>query len=85
VNNIHDFLALVHDEIGLPLTVHDATLAFDQVPGWDSMHLLSLLVALERTTGRRVAMADVLAAANLGEIYALVTESVVGPRPQAAR
>jgi acyl carrier protein len=71
VNTIDDFMTLVRDEIGLPVTTDDAYRGFDDVPGWDSMHLLTLLVLLERRTGRQIAMPDVLTAASLQDIYAL--------------
>jgi acyl carrier protein len=74
VNTIDDFLELVSDEIGLALTQREARLEFDQLAGWNSVHLLTLLVALEQSLGRRVAMADALTATSLFDIYALVAD-----------
>lgn len=62
-------MVLVRDEIGLPVGAEDAALPLDRVPGWDSMHLLTLLTALERETGRSISLPDVLEAGNLQEIY----------------
>jgi acyl carrier protein len=69
VNNIDDFIALVRDELGLPVTAGDASRGLDEIPGWDSVHLLWLLTALERETGRQVSLPDVLEAASLEQIY----------------
>jgi acyl carrier protein len=71
VNSIADFLAVIRDELGLPVTVEDAELRFDEISGWDSMFLLWLVSILERKTGRRVTVPDVLEAENLKSIYML--------------
>ncbi|WP_327292745.1 acyl carrier protein [Streptomyces sp. NBC_01198] len=71
MNDIDEFLTLVRDEIGLPVTSAHAAVDLDQVPGWDSVHLLSLLAVLERETGRRVPLPAVLEAPTLGDIYTL--------------
>ncbi len=69
MNNIEDFLAFVRDGLGLPLTSEDAARGLGEIPGWDSVHLLWLLTALERETGLRVSLPDLLEASNLEEIY----------------
>ncbi|MFD5466853.1 acyl carrier protein [Kitasatospora sp. NPDC127059] len=69
MTTIEDFMVLVRDEIGLPLGPEDAGLPLDRLPGWDSVHLLTLLTALERETGRPVSLPDVLAAGSLREIH----------------
>jgi hypothetical protein len=66
VNTFEDFLALLRHELGLAVT-EDA--AVDQVPGWDSVHLLSLLTVLEGRTGRRIHLPDLLEAGTLKEMY----------------
>ena len=71
MNSISDFAALVRDELGLPVTVQNVGLGFDELPGWDSVHLLTLLAVLERASGRRISLADVLEAPSLECIYAL--------------
>jgi acyl carrier protein len=73
VNSIDDFVEIVRNELGLPVGTQDAALSLDDVPGWDSLHLLTLLVVLERTTGRRISMPDVLQADSLHQIYELAT------------
>jgi acyl carrier protein len=75
VKTIDDFVDLVQDEIGLDVTAQDVGRTFDELPGWDSVHLLALLAALERTTGRRIAMTDVLEAASLESIYRLAVSA----------
>jgi acyl carrier protein len=71
VNSIGDLVTLVHDELGLRVPAGDADLRLDQIEGWDSVHLLSLITVLERRTGRSIPFADLLAAQSLHEIYAL--------------
>jgi acyl carrier protein len=75
MDSIEDFVALVRDELGLSLTPSEASQNFDDLPGWDSLHLLVLATALERTTGRRLSLPDVLEADSLASLYALA----VGP------
>lgn len=75
MNTIDDFVTLLNDEIGLQVTAAEAELKLDQVPNWDSLHLLSLLSALERATGRPVSMPDVLEASSLKEIYLLAVDA----------
>ncbi|MDN3359003.1 phosphopantetheine-binding protein [Actinomadura sp. DC4] len=67
---IDDFAVFVRDEIGLDVTPADVGKSFDELPGWDSVHLLSLLTALERSTGRPLSLPDLLDAASLEQIYA---------------
>ena len=71
MTSVDDFLAIVRDEIGVPITDEDFERALDDVPGWDSVHLLSLLVALERSTGRRLSLPGLLEAPSLRGIYTL--------------
>ncbi|MEV6166544.1 phosphopantetheine-binding protein [Streptomyces sp. NPDC052052] len=70
---IDQFVDLVGDETGLPVTVDDAALGFDQLPGWDSLQLLVLLTALERETGRRISLPQVLESGSLADIYHVLT------------
>jgi acyl carrier protein len=69
LTTIDDFLVLVRDELGLTVGPEHADLPLDQVPEWDSMHLLALLTALERETGRSISLPDVLEAKSLREIH----------------
>jgi acyl carrier protein len=71
MDSIEEFVALVRDELGLPLTASDAGRSFDELPGWDSIHLLTLATALERTTGRRLSLPDVLQTSSLESLYTL--------------
>lgn len=71
MNSIDEFADLVRDELGLPLTVDELGRSFDELPGWDSLHMLWLLTVLERTTGRRVSLPDILEAASLKGVYEL--------------
>lgn len=75
LDNLDDFVALVRDELGLPVTVENAGDSFDQLAGWDSVHLLWLLTALERHTGRRISLPDVLEATSLEAVYTLAVSA----------
>jgi acyl carrier protein len=75
VTTIDDFIALLRDEMGLAITEQEVGLSLDEVAGWDSVQLLSLLTLLEWRTGRSVAIADVIEAQSLRDIYALATHN----------
>lgn len=74
MNSIGDFVTLVRDELGLPITAEDAGRGLDEIPGWDSMHLLWLVTILEQKTGRSISVIDVLEAPNLEYIYELAVD-----------
>lgn len=71
---IDSFIALVNDELGLRVTEADAGVRLEEVPDWDSVHMLWLLTILERTTGRSISMPDILEAKTLEDIYHLVSQ-----------
>ncbi|MEX5634703.1 acyl carrier protein [Parafrankia sp. FMc2] len=71
MDSIEDFLDLVRDELGIPVATPEAGTAFDELTGWDSVHLLALATALERETGRRLSLPDVLETTSLAELYQL--------------
>jgi hypothetical protein len=71
MNDVNDFVALVRDEVGLPVTVEHLIVGFDQVPEWDSLYLLRLATILEREIGRPLPLADLLDAGSLGSVYRL--------------
>jgi acyl carrier protein len=75
VNNIDDFATLLRDEIGLSVTTDDLTRDLDEVAGWDSVHLLSVLMVLEREAGRPVPMVAAMEAPNLAAIYQLAADA----------
>lgn len=67
-----EFVDLLRDEIGLAVAAEDLGRTFDEVPGWDSLHLLTMLMLLEKRVGRPLSLPDFLDAAGLGAIYELV-------------
>ncbi|MER5860101.1 acyl carrier protein [Streptomyces sp. NPDC059688] len=69
--SLDDFADTVRDELGLPLTDEQIAADFDEVPEWDSLHLLKLVTAVEQATGRPVPVGRVLEARSLKEIYEL--------------
>jgi len=73
MTTLDDFLEFVSDRLGVTVTAADAARGLDEISGWDSMHLLWLLTALERETGRAISVPDVLTATSLEQIYAAVT------------
>jgi acyl carrier protein len=71
VNSLEDFITLVRDELGMPVTVADAERRLHDLPGWDSLHLLRLVTVLEDVAGRSISVIDLLEAPNLKFIYGL--------------
>lgn len=72
MNDLDDFIALVRDELGLAVGADDGERGLDEIPGWDSVHLLWLLSIVEQRTGRSVSLPDVLEARSLRSIYSVV-------------
>ncbi|MER6333975.1 acyl carrier protein [Streptomyces sp. NPDC001034] len=68
---LDDYVRLVTDEIGMPIAPEQVAADFDELPDWDSLHLLKLVTALEPAIGRRVPVGKVLEARSLKEIYEL--------------
>jgi len=71
VTDIDEFIELVADQLGLAITPGDAGLDLHELPGWDSVYLLRLLVVIERRAGRQLSLPDLLDAPNLESIYRL--------------
>ena len=72
MKSIDDFVSLVRDETGIEVTVADVGSDFDELPGWDSLHLLTLLTVIERETGQSLSLPDILEAPSLEHVYRLV-------------
>jgi hypothetical protein len=68
---LEQFAGLVRDEVGVALAEGDVERGFDDLPGWDSLHLLALLPVLERVSGRSVPLPDLLTAPSLSAVYRL--------------
>ncbi|WP_034090046.1 acyl carrier protein [Streptacidiphilus albus] len=66
------FIQLVRDELALPLADTDLEADFDRVVSWDSLHVLRLVTAVEKETGKRVPVGKVLAERSLRGIYNLL-------------
>ncbi|SDD96698.1 acyl carrier protein [Actinokineospora iranica] len=67
-----EFIDLVGAESGLPLTVADLATGFDDLPGWDSVHLLKVLSALETERGITLRVAELLSTKSLGDLHRAV-------------
>ncbi|NED16339.1 phosphopantetheine-binding protein [Streptomyces sp. SID9124] len=69
------FLRIVGDDLGLDVEHPDgADLALTEVPGWDSLNLLRLVVLLEES-GHHVPVHRLLEAQSLRDIHTLVKEN----------
>ncbi|WP_232248631.1 acyl carrier protein [Streptacidiphilus rugosus] len=68
ISTADDYLTLVREATGLDLDAEALHRDFDALPGWDSLHLLKLVSALERATGTRVPVGRVLEARSLDQI-----------------
>jgi acyl carrier protein len=72
MTTVDEFVTLLHDEVGLPVSSEEMRLDFDQLPGWDSALLLQLIAVLERATGQRLSLPDVLGTRSLASLFDLV-------------
>jgi len=59
------------------LTIGPDTTAYD-VPGWDSLMHIQLLVAVESRFGVRLSTAQVTSLSNVGELMTLITAAGTG-------
>ncbi|MFK0297181.1 acyl carrier protein [Streptomyces sp. NPDC090442] len=69
MNSIDAFMTLIQDDLGLPVDDSDVDRALETVPGWDSVHLITLLSMLERETGRSLSLPAALEATTLRGLY----------------
>ncbi|MCX5208629.1 phosphopantetheine-binding protein [Kitasatospora sp. NBC_00240] len=72
-DGLRELITVAGDELGLDIAPQDATVDFDELPGWDSLHLLTLLTALERVTGRRLSLPDLLEARTIAEVFEIAS------------
>ncbi|WP_434597769.1 phosphopantetheine-binding protein [Streptomyces sp. A5-4] len=68
---LDDFTRLLADDLDLELAPGQVTADFDELPDWDSLHLLKLVTALERAIGSPVPVGKVFETRSLKEIYDL--------------
>lgn len=71
MTTLDSFVDLVRDELGLAVTMNNVGASWDELTGWDSVHLLALLTMLERETGKPLSLPDVLATSSLADVYRL--------------
>lgn len=64
-----DYHRLVREDLALPLTDDQFAADFDELPDWDSLLLLKLVVLLERATGHPVAVSRLFETRSLQQIY----------------
>nr|QVT76735.1 acyl carrier protein [Streptomyces sp.] len=73
------FVEIVRDELGLPLAESELGTDFEQLLHWESLHVLRLVVALERETGHRLPVSRLITEQSLEGVYQRVIEA--GARP----
>lgn len=71
MNSLEDFVTILQDDIGLGIEMDDVGKDLDQIPDWDSAHLLQLMSVLESEMGCPIALPDLLRASSLAEMYEL--------------
>ena len=71
MNSMAEFAGLISDHIGIRIGTADLHRKVEEVPGWDSVHLMWLLTVLERETGRRLSLPAVIEAPTLADVYEL--------------
>ncbi|GAA3012300.1 acyl carrier protein [Kitasatospora sp. NPDC127116] len=71
MKSLDEFAELIGDQLGVPITVEDLHRDIDEVPGWDSLHVMWLLTVLERETGRRLSLPQVIEAPTLAHVHRL--------------
>ncbi|MCX5778189.1 MAG: acyl carrier protein [Elusimicrobia bacterium] len=55
--------------------IHDVTLA-NEIPGWDSLNHISIIIAVEKEYNIRFKMPEVLKLKNIGELQKLVDSKI---------
>ncbi|HEY2061742.1 hypothetical protein [Amycolatopsis sp. NBC_01480] len=73
MTTIDDFIGLLNTELGMAWTADDLDVHLDQLPEWNSLHLLSVLTRLEQYTGHEVSLPDALVAGSLRDLYGVAT------------
>jgi acyl carrier protein len=72
MNGIEDLITLIRDELGIAVTADDAGRSLDEIPGWDSVHLLWLVTVVEQRTGRPASFPDLLQARDIDGLYTVL-------------
>ncbi|MEV6927920.1 acyl carrier protein [Dactylosporangium sp. NPDC051485] len=67
--DVDDFVGLLRDELSLEVSRADLGRRLDELPGWDSVHLLWLLTILEQRIGRPISLPELLEAQSLQELH----------------
>jgi acyl carrier protein len=81
MNSVEELITLIQDELGMAVTPDDADRSLDEIPGWDSVHLLWLVTVIEQHTGRLVvSLPDLLEARDIKGLYTVV-DRARHPRP----
>jgi hypothetical protein len=72
MNSVAELIVLIQNELGITVAADDAGRSLDEIPGWDSVHLLWLVTVVERLTGRSVSFPDLLEARDIEGLYAVM-------------
>ncbi|KIH99209.1 hypothetical protein LP52_08770 [Streptomonospora alba] len=71
MNSRNELLRIIDTELALPLAPEHLDVEFDRLEGWDSVHMVRLISAVERATGRQVDVSAALESRNLAEFLTL--------------
>ncbi|GAA4902246.1 acyl carrier protein [Streptomonospora salina] len=71
MNSRDDLLRLIDTELALALAPEHLDVEFDRLDGWDSVHLVRLIAAVERETGRALDVSAALQARTLADFFDL--------------
>ncbi len=78
MRTVQEFADFISDEFGLLLTADDIRRNLDDLPGWNSVNMLRLIVVLERATGRSFSLPAFLEADSLERIYTMAIGEQTG-------
>lgn len=69
-----ELIALIRDNLGLPLSEDDLGSDLDTIIAWDSLQMLRLATAVEARTGRPTRLAALLECRTLADVLATLDE-----------
>jgi acyl carrier protein len=75
IADTEEFCKLLAEELGVHVTPEEMDRPLDDIPEWDSVHLLRLVTVVESLTGRRVPVAGLLEATTFQQMYDVVVRA----------
>lgn len=74
-----NLLQAIADILEIPVDTLTPAMTRAELPSWDSMHHLSLIMAVEQQLGIDVAFDDILAIDSVGDLLALAAPASASP------